>query len=161
MSSIEPNEGACEEDGGREVAFSFVISCSNGSVWLESGEDVFDEMPAFIEVFVIVSWEFSVRFGRDDNFDTGSGKRGDKAGIGIVAFVGQDGFNGAVGDDAWQEGIGAFQVAGLSGGNVEVEWIAQRVRHQADLTGQPSLGAPQCLLLLRLFLRQSLRQGRP
>ena len=45
MSSIEPNDGGGEVDGGEKVARSFVVAGCDGAILLKLGEEVFDQVP--------------------------------------------------------------------------------------------------------------------
>ncbi len=53
MSSIEPDGGGGEVDGGEEVACGFVIARGDSTVLLEFAEEVFDKRPRFIKAAVI------------------------------------------------------------------------------------------------------------
>lgn len=34
----------------------FIVPCSNGAVLLEFGEEVLDQMPGVIQVFIVFAW---------------------------------------------------------------------------------------------------------
>jgi hypothetical protein len=63
VSSNKPNGGSREVDGCEEVLSRFVVTCSNSAEEFEFGEEVFDQVACFVEIFVIVPLNFAVSFG--------------------------------------------------------------------------------------------------
>ena len=55
MSSIEPSNSGNQMNRAGEIASGFVISRGNAAVLLESGEEVFDQMASFVQMFVVVA----------------------------------------------------------------------------------------------------------
>ena len=53
MSSIKPNSRSDQMDGSQEVSSCFIISGGYGSVLFKFSEEVFDEVPGLVEVFIV------------------------------------------------------------------------------------------------------------
>lgn len=132
MSSIEPDHGAGQEESAREDAFGFIIAGGDGAILLERGEDILDEVSAFIEMGVIVARRFAVGAWRDHHVLSCRPQGRDEPGVGIVAFVGQHGADGIILQDIGQKSIRALEIAGLPGADVDIDRIAQRIGNQAD-----------------------------
>ena len=52
MSSIEPNGGCCQVDGGAEGACCLVMACGDGAVLREPGEKGLDQIARLGEVTI-------------------------------------------------------------------------------------------------------------
>lgn len=92
MSSIEPDDGGGEIDGGEEVACGFIVAGGDGAVLFQAAEEVLDEVPRFVKRLVVPALFLAVPFWRNNNFLCGLAQRINDALIGIIAFVGQDGW---------------------------------------------------------------------
>ena len=138
MSSIKPNGDRGQIDCGEEVSGTFVVARGDGSELLELAEEIFDEMPSFVEFFIILTRRRAVALRRDDGDLIGGGKRFDHAGIGIERLVGDH----DVGDDQRQKRVSTRQVMRLSRGEQEPDRVAERVDQRVDLRAQPAFAAP-------------------
>ena len=120
MSSIKPNDGRGELDGGEKVALRLVVAGGDGAELLELGEEVLDQVTCLEEVSVIVAANLPVCLGRDDRGLAGGGQWGEDTFISIEGLVGDDG----IGLHGWQEVIGAEQIVRLTSGQVAA-WLAE------------------------------------
>ena len=66
MSSIKPDNGSSKINCSQKILSPLIIACGNGSVLLECGKKVFNEMPCFVQLPVIVTGELTVALGRND-----------------------------------------------------------------------------------------------
>jgi len=132
VSSIEPNDGGDELDGGEEVALSPVVAGGNSAKLLEPGEEILDQMARLEEVAIIATAELPIGPWWDHRDLAGSGERLDDAFIGIERFIGDE----RIRLHGWQELIGAHKVMGLATGQVEANGVAQRVDQGMDLGAQ-------------------------
>lgn len=143
MSSIEPDDGGGEIDGGKEVLPAFVVPCSNGSELLEFGKEVLDEVAGFVEIGVIGARRLAVGAGWNNWNDPHLFEGLDHPLVGIVSFVGKE----SASLQAWQQGVGTDQIVDLPGREMEARWVAQGIGGGVDLGRQPTLAAPNRLLL--------------
>jgi len=159
MSSIKPNDSCGEIDGTEEVSRCFVISGCDGAVLFQPGKEVFDQMPSFVEMFVVRALHVAVCPGRDDDLFTRVFQWLNDPFIRIMGFIGNHGLRRDVG----QQRIGTFQVTGLPRREVKSGGIAQGIDGGMDLHAQPATAAPDGLLFFFMMLpaRQSagLRQS--
>ena len=89
MSSIKPYICPGEEDGAEEVSGGFIVARGNGAELLQLEEEVLDQMPGFIEVFIVLTRLFSVGFWWNDALDALLIKDFQDTIIGIEGFVSQ------------------------------------------------------------------------
>ncbi len=147
MSSIEPNSGCGELDGGEEVAFGLVVSSGNGTKLLELGEEVFDQMACLVEVAIIVTDHLTVGSGGDDRGLASDGQRLDDPLIGIERLVTDQG----VGLHGRKKLICPNEVMSLATSEEEADGVAQCIGQGVDLGAQPAAGATDCLVLAEFF----------
>jgi len=148
VSSNQPDDGSGKVDSGEEVPCGFVVAGSDGAKEFEFGEEVFNQMACFVEVFVVFALNFAVSLGRNHRGFTRLFQRQQYPLIGIEAFIG----NHNVGLQLRQQLIGSFQIAGMSGREMKPGRVAQRIHSGVDLGAQPSF-APSDGLLRAPFLR--------
>ena len=77
-------------DGTKEVAGRLVIACRNGPVWFEACEEVFNQVPRLVQVFIVYAGDLSVGLGRDDNGFSRLLQWLDHPFIGIKGLIGND-----------------------------------------------------------------------
>ena len=141
MSSIEPNSGCGEVDGGEEVAFGLVVSRGNGTKLLELGEEVLDQMACLVEVAIIVTDHLTVGSGGDDRGLASDGQRLDDPLIGIERLVTDQG----VGLHGREKMICPNEVMSLATSEEEADGVAQCIGQGVDLGAQPAPAAPDRL----------------
>ena len=129
-------------DGGEEVACGLVIAGGNGTKELEFGEEVFNQVAAFVKFLVVIPLHFAVGLGRNHRRLARLLQGDQHARIGIEAFVGEH----SVGLKFRQQRIGAFQVAGLPTGEMKSSGVAEGVDGGVNLGAQPALAAPDGLV---------------
>src|SRR3954453_119980 len=118
MSSIEPDESGGEVNAGQEASCGLVVASGNGPELLELGEEVLDQMPGLVEVFVkgarcrpgLPRW--------DDRHLAGLGQRREHPRVGIERLVG----NERLGLKLRQQGIGSSQIVLLTTGEMKAGW---------------------------------------
>jgi hypothetical protein len=135
-------------DGGEEVPCSFVIACGDATEELELSEEVLDQMSCLVEVFVVLTLEFSIGFGRNNGLFAGLLQQFQNPFIGVEALVGDHRF----GRELWQQHIGAVQFTGLPLGKMKADRVAECIDGSVDFGAQPSLAASDGLRLAP-FLR--------
>jgi hypothetical protein len=143
VSSIEPDDGGGEIDGREEVLPAFVVSGGNGSELLEFGKEIFDEVASFVEIGVIGARRLAVGAGWNNRNGPRLFERPDHPLVGIVGFVGEE----SPGLQARQQGVGTDPSVALPGREMKARWIAQGIGGGVDLGRQPTLAAPDRLLL--------------
>src|SRR4051794_33364604 len=142
MSSIEPDESGGEGNAGQEASCGLVVAGGGGPEMLELCEEVFDQMPGLVEVFVkgarcrpgLPRW--------DHGCLAGLGQRFEPPLVGIEGFVG----NERLGLKLWQQRIGSSQIVLLTAGEMKADRIAERIHQRVDLGAQPALAAPDGLV---------------
>jgi hypothetical protein len=147
VSSIEPNGAGCEVDGGEEVAGGFVVASGDGPELLEPGEEILDQVAFLVEVAIIVTWLFTVRFRRNDRGLGDRCQRLDHPLIGIEGLVGDE----CVGLHVWQQVIGTDKIVRLATGQVKANWIPKCIDKCVDLGAQPAAGAANGLVFTLFF----------
>ena len=142
MSSIEP-DGCCGKvNTGQEASRGLVVAGGDGPKLLELGEEVLDQMPGLVEVFVKGA-RCRPGFTRgDDRRLAGFGQRSEHPRVGIERLVG----NECLGLKRGQQGIGSGQIVLLTAGQMKADRIAKRIHQRVDLGGQPALAAPDGLV---------------
>src|SRR3954449_2724660 len=142
MSSIEPDESGGEVNAGQETSCGLVVAGGDGPELLELGEEVLDQMPGLVKVWVkgarcrpgLPRW--------DHGCLAGLGQRFEHPLVGIEGFVG----NERLGLKLWQQRIGSSQIVLLTAGEMKADRIAERIHQRVDLGGQPALAAPNRLV---------------
>lgn len=147
MSSIEPDGGSGELDGGEEVSRCLVVSRGDGTELLELGEEVLDCMARLEQVSVVVAKDFAVAPGRDDGALSCGGERLENALIGVERLVGQQRGGLHVG----QQMVGPHEVVRLAAGEVEANGVAKRVGQGVDLGAQSTAGSADGLVFAGFF----------
>ncbi len=122
---------------GEEVSGCFVVACGDAAEEFEFGEEVLDQVPCFVEFFVVFALDLSVCLGRDDGLFSGLSEGFEHPLVGVEALVGDD----RVGFELRQQHIGSIQIAGLTFGEVEAERVAERVHGGVNLGAQAALAA--------------------
>jgi hypothetical protein len=147
VSSIEPDERGGEVDAGQEASCGLVIAGGDGPELLELGEEVLDQMPGLVELFVKGA-RCLAGFPRwDDRCLAGFGQRFEHPLVGIERLVG----NECLGLKLWEQRIGSSQVMRLTAGEMKADRIAERIDGGVDLGGQPALAAADRLILAQFL----------
>ena len=142
MSSIEPDASGGEVNAFQEASCGLVVAGGNGPELLELGEEVLDQVPGLVEVFVKGARCRSGVPRWDDGCLAGLGQRFEHPLVGIECFVGDE----RLGLKLRQQGIGSSQVMLLTTGEMKADRIAERIHQRVDLGGQPALAAPNRLV---------------
>jgi len=132
-------------DGAQEVARCFVVARCNGTILLESGKEVLDQVARLVQVSVMAALVLA-RFeaGNHHRF-TGFLQRLDQSLVGIVGSISDD-------RSAWcglEQHVCAFQIMGLSGRQVKAGGVSQCIDRRMDFGCQAAAAAPNGLALLR------------
>ena len=147
MSSIEPDESGDQVNAGQEASCGLVVAGGNGPELLELGEEVLDQMPGLVELFIegarcrpgLPRW--------DHGCLAGVSQRLEHALVGIEGFVGDE----RLGLKLREQGIGSGQIVLLSAGEMKAGRIAERIDGGVDLGGQPALAAADGLILAQFL----------
>src|SRR5829696_9406066 len=143
VSSIEPDESSGQVNAGQEASRGLVIAGGNGPKLLELGEEVLDQMPGLVEVFVKGA-RCRPGFPRwDDGRLAGLSQRFEHPLVRIERLVG----NECLGLKLREQGIGSSQVMLLTAGEMKPDRIAKRIRQGVDLGGQPALATADGLII--------------
>src|SRR5215218_6049596 len=106
MSSIEPDGYGGEVNTGQEASGGLVIAGGDGPELLELGEEVLDQMPGLVEVFVKGARRLAGFPRWDDRRLAGVGQRLAHPLVGSERLVG----NERLGLKRGQQGIGSSQI---------------------------------------------------
>jgi hypothetical protein len=147
VSSIEPNDGGGELNGGEEVSLGLVISGGDGTELLEFGEEVLDQMAGLEKLMVIIPASLAVASGWDHRRLAGRDERPDDPFIGVKRLVGDQG----IGLHARQEVIGPDKIMRLAAGQEEADRVAQRIDQGVDFGAQSAPRAADCLVFAGFF----------
>jgi len=98
-------------------------------------------MAGLVEVLVVVALGRSVALGRYDRRLAGFAERFDHPFVGIEALVGDY----RIGGDRGKERIGAVEIMGLAGSEVEAGGIAEGIGGGVDLGAQSASASPDGL----------------
>ena len=134
-------------NGGEEVAGRFIVSRRDGSVLLEPGEEILDEVARFISMRIEITPRLSTRLGWDDGGLIGCGQRFDDPLVGIECLVGDQ----HVSLHIRQQVVTADQIVSLAAGQVEADRVAKDIDQCVDLGAQSAARAPDCLVLTGFF----------
>ena len=129
-------------NASEEIASRFIVAGGDGPELLELGEEVLDQMPGLVEVFVKGARGLAGFPRRDHRRLAGFGERREHALVGIERLVGDE----RVGLKLRQQGIGSRQIVLLTTGEMKADWIAECIHQRVDLGGQPALAAPDRLV---------------
>ena len=134
-------------NGGEEVAGRFIVSRRDGSVLLEPGEEILDEVARCISMRIEITPRLSTRLGWDDGGLIGCGQRFDDPLVGIECLVGDQ----HVSLHIRQQVVSAYQIVSLAAGQVEADRVAKDIDQCVDLGAQSAARAPDCLVLTGFF----------
>src|SRR3954447_2260326 len=148
MSSIEPDGCGGPENAGQEASCGLVIAGGDGPELLELGEEVLDQMPGLVEVFVKGARCLAAFARWDDRCLAGVSQRLEHALVGIERFIGDE----CLGLKRGQQGIGSSQIVLLTAGEMKAGRIAERIDGGVNFGAQPSARASDGLILTP-FLR--------
>ena len=90
MSSIKPGGCSGKIDGAEKVYGAFIIAGGDRAERFESGEEVLDQMPRLVQVFIVYAGDLSVGLGRDDDGFSRLLQWLDHPFIGIKGLIGND-----------------------------------------------------------------------
>jgi hypothetical protein len=147
VSSIEPNDGGGELNGGEEVSPGLVVSGGNGTKLLELGEEVLNQAACPVEIAIVIPGLAAIGLGGDHCRLACSGQRHDDPFIGVERFVADQ----HIGLHVRQQMIGADQIMRLTAGEEEVDGVAQRIDQGMDLGAQSAARATDRLVLAGFF----------
>src|SRR3954462_12294104 len=147
MSSLEPDERGGEVNAGQEASCGLVVAGGNGPELLELGEEVLDQMPGLVEVFVKGARRLAAFARWDDRRLAGLGQRLEYPLVGIEGFVG----NECLGLKLREQRIGSGQIVLLTAGEMKAGRIAERIHQGVDLGGQPALAAADGLIIAQFL----------
>src|SRR3954462_3004883 len=147
MSSLEPDERGGQVNAGQEASCGLVVAGGNGPELLELGEEVLDQMPGLVEVFVEGARRLAGFARWDDGRLAGVSQRLEYPLVGIERLVGDEGLGLKVG----QQGIGSGQIVRLTASEMKAGRIAERIDGGVDLGGQPALAAADRLILAQFL----------
>ena len=111
-------------DGTQKIAGGFVITCSNASVLFEFLEEIFDQVPPFVHLFIIRTLFRAVAFGRNHHLAIGGFQFGNHAFQGVIGFIRKKSPNVF---DIVQKRVGPVQIMGLARGQVKARGVAQSI----------------------------------
>ena len=147
MSSIEPDGYGSEVNAGQEASRGLVVAGGDGPELLELSEEVFDQVPGLVEVFVEGAWCRS-GFPRWDHRRLARlGQRREHPLVGIEGLVGNEGVRLQPG----QKGIRSGQIVLLTAGEMEADRVAKGIHQRVDLGCQPALAAADGLILAKFL----------
>lgn len=124
-------------DGPKEVDGCLVITCGDGTVLLQSGKVVFNQMAGLVQMSVIVTlYGTSPQTGNDHRL-AGPNEGDYHPSWRVVSLVG----NHQIGRCVTEQDIGTFQVGDLPGREVKAGGVAQRNHRGMDLGAQSAAAA--------------------
>ena len=134
-------------DSGEEVACGFVVSSGDSAKEFELGEKVFDQVASLVEVFVVISLDLAVGFGRDRRSLARLLPGNQNPLVCVKAFVGEQ----DVSLKRWQQYVGSVQIAGLPAGEMKADRVAQSIYGGVNLGAQSAFAAPDGLIRAPFF----------
>ena len=121
---------------GEEIAGSFFVTGRDASELFDELKETFDEVAFGVEGEGAIASDLAVRFWRDDRLDRPDLEALDE-GVGVVAFVAEEGF----GLHFSGEGFSLGDVVDLAASETERQRVAQGVDDHMDLGGQAAARA--------------------
>lgn len=128
-------------DGGVTGRCLFIAG-RYGSEFLDLCEEILDQMPPFVGVFIVIAQELAVRFRWDDGGGPARIEFSEQP-ISIERLVCQK----SIKCNAIDERFDAFHVVSLTGQENEVGQVSERVDQSNDLGGQSATRPPDGLIL--------------
>jgi hypothetical protein len=128
-------------DGAQEVHRSLVIAGRDGTVLLELGEEILDQMPCLVSV--VGARVLAVGLGRDHRHLAGLLQGLDHALLRIEGLVGDENARFQV----RQQRIRPVQIMRLARRERKPGWVAERIDPGVDLGAQAATAAPDRLLV--------------
>ena len=125
-----------------EVAGGLVVSGGNSPELLELCEEVFDQVPGFVEVSVKVAGMDAVRPWRDHSGFARGAQWVENPYVGIERFVGDQ----RVGLHDRDQMVSPYQVVSFPSAQKEADRIAERIDHGVDFRAQPAAGSSDGLV---------------
>lgn len=142
MSSIKSCDEGVKIDGTEEVGSTFVVACGNSAESSESNEQVLDQVPCPVQVFIVLAFEGSVGFLGNDDALARLLQRLDHSFVGVKRLVRDD----HVRVNAGQQGIGSVKVMRLSWREMKICGVAQCISCRMDFRSQPAFAPPDRFL---------------
>ena len=121
---------------GEEIARSFFVAGRDASELFDELKETLDEVALGVEGEIAIASDLTVRLWRDDWLD-GSHFEALDEGVGVIAFVAEEGF----GLRFSREGFSLGDVVDLAAGEAERQRVAQGVDDHMDLGGQSAARA--------------------
>ncbi len=118
----------------RKLAARLSWRVAKGAESFDSGEQVLDQVPCPVQVFIVFAFEGSIGFRRNDDALAHLLQRLDHSFIGVKRLVRDD----HVSVNAGQQGIGFVKVMRLSWREMKICGIAQRIACRMDFRSQPA-----------------------
>jgi hypothetical protein len=134
-------------DAGQEASRGLVVARGNGPELLELGEEVLDQVPGLVELFVKGARCLAGLARWDDRHLAGFSQRREHPLVGIERFIG----NERLGLKRGQQGIGSGQIVLLTAGEMKADRIAERIHQGVDLGGQPALATADGLIIAKFL----------
>ena len=128
-------------DSCEEVSGCFVVTGCDATVEFEFGEEVFDQVPRFVQVLIVFALLFAILPGWNDRGFAGICQRLKHPFVGVETLVGKQ----RIGGKAGQQDIRAFQIAGLTARKMEADRVAESIDEGVNLGAQASFAAPDGL----------------
>ena len=129
-------------NASEEVACGFFVAGCDRPELLEFGEEVFNQMPGFVEVAIKVPGEDAVGFRRYDRPLAHSSQGVEDSRIGIEGFV----CDQRVGLHGWDQMICAEQIVRLSASQKEADRVSQGIDQRMDFRAQSATGSSDGLV---------------
>ena len=112
----------------------FIVPCGNGAVLLEFGEEVLNQVPGLIHVFIVVALLRAMCFGRDDGCDAGFRQQVEDSLLRMVGLIRQKCLY--CGKNTGQQDISSFEIVHLSRREMESCGVAQCIATCMDFRDQ-------------------------
>ncbi len=128
-------------DEGFEAVGEFFVSCGDSAELFDAAEEALDEIATFVVVAIVRSLMRAIGFRRNHRSGASVLDESDQR-IGIVGFIGCDPLSGHI----LQQGLGLWEVRGLSRSDAEARQLAQTLNQRVDFGAQSASGTTQCLI---------------
>jgi len=115
-------------DGAKEVDGGFVVACSNGTVLLQPGKEVLDQMAGLIQMPVIVTLHGTGTDAGNHHRLTCLNEWRHHPYLSVVGLVG----NNQIGRCITEQDIGTFQIGCMPRREVKTSGVAQRIHRGMD-----------------------------